>query len=140
MADNTMNASNPFVWICAECGDEITDPTEANVMWFDTFSAPLDDPSVKREAMSAVRVTHCIECSDLDPAWRDSCSNTLGIFDGSMGIVRAALFVADVKQGSGSAPMWLLAGAYARRFANDYVWKADAFGGHLVNPVTMIAK
>ena len=121
-----------FAYYCDECKQEITDPTEANVMWIDA--------DMKREAMSAVRVTHCIECSDLDPAWRDSCSNTLGIFDGSAGVERAARFVFDVKLGTGSAPLWLLAAAYARRDARSYVWKASGIGPYLVNPVTMIAK
>ncbi len=113
-------------------GQEIEDPTEANVMWIDA--------DMKREAMSAVRTTHCVDCSSLDPAWRDSCSNTLGIFDGSAGVERAARFVFDVKLGTGIAPMWLLGGAYARRDARSYVWKASGIGPYLVNPVTMIAK
>ncbi len=134
-----MTTTNPFMWIFAECGDEITTPTVGNVLWMDSFSAPLDDPTAERDGMLDVKVAHC-ECFETDPLWqKNSCSNTL-IFDGSMGILRAAQFVADVKAGSGINAMWLLAGAFSRRFARNYVWKPSGIGPYLVNPETMVAK
>lgn len=120
----TSTPSDPFIWVCAECKNTITDPQLANIEWRDADNV--------RWAMSEVRVVHK-ECSYANPAWRNECSNDLGIFDGPEGVNRAAVFVKATQDGGAAAPLHLLAGAFGRQDATEWVWQPSG-GGYLVHP------